>query len=254
MAERDWAAVFESVYASSASPTQARIWREVMGDEYPAELDPHSYVSRSELRRLATDLRVGPGQTLLDVGCGRGGPAIWVAAETGADLVGLDIADAPLADARRLAASMGIRATFACGRFESTGLARASVDGVMSVDAFLFTPDKAAAFRELRRVIRPGCRLAMTSWDYHRQPDGRPPQVADHRPVAEAAGFAIVAYDEIPGWRDLVVRTGAALLAAADELAAESAEPIAEVRSGLIEENATVEAMSRRVFLVAEAR
>jgi hypothetical protein len=94
----------------------------------------------------------------------------------------------------------------------------------------------------------------LTTWDYERQPVGRPPQVADHRPVAEAAGFAVLAYDETPGWRDILRATGAALLAAADELAAESGEPVDEIRASLVEQNATESTMSRRVFLVAEAR
>ncbi len=83
---------------------------------------------------------------------------------------------------------MEINAQFVSSSFESTGLDYASVDAVMSVDAMLFTPDKAAALRELRRILRSGGRLALTSWDYHRQPLG-PPQVDDHRPLLAAAGF-----------------------------------------------------------------
>ena len=164
-----------------------------------------------------------------------------------------DIAEAPLVDARQRATCLGVRASFERGEFERTGLANASVDAVMSVDALLFAPDKAAAFGELRRVLRSGGRLALTSWDYWRQPAGRPPQVQDHRPIAQAAGFTILTYEETPGWRDILERTGVAMLAAAAELAAESGEPVEVVRSLLIEENATIDAMSRRIFLVAEA-
>ena len=251
--ERDWRAEFETVYASKESRTAARILGDVMGMEYPAELDPHSYLSRTELRRFAAELRIGRGQVLVDIGCGRGGAGLWVAAETGADLIGLDIAEAPLVDARQRATCLGVRASFERGEFERTGLANASVDAVMSVDALLFAPDKAAAFGELRRVLRSGGRLALTSWDYWRQPAGRPPQVQDHRPIAQAAGFTILTYEETPGWRDILERTGVAMLAAAAELAAESGEPVEVVRSLLIEENATIDAMSRRIFLVAEA-
>jgi SAM-dependent methyltransferase len=124
----------------------------------------------------------------------------------------------------------------------------------MSVDALLFTPSKAAAFAELRRILRPGGRLALTSWDYHSQPVGRPPQVPDHRPLAEMAGFKVVAYDTTENWRERSVRIGQELLEAAEELAAESGDPVDKVRAGIVEMNATIETMTRRFFLVAEAR
>src|SRR6266568_2112300 len=89
----------------------------------------------------------------------RVGAGLWVAAATGAQLVGIDIAEAALRAARERAEAMGITATFRRGEFEATGLEDASADAVMSVDALLFTPDKAAALRELRRVLRTGGRL-----------------------------------------------------------------------------------------------
>jgi SAM-dependent methyltransferase len=250
----DWRQVFEETYATDASPVQERIWREVFGDEYPEGVDPYSFVTRSELDRFAREVRVGPGQTLLDIGCGRGGAGLWVAAATGAELIGIDIAEAALVAARDRAKRMGRTATFRRGEFESTGLDDASVDAVMSVDALLFTPSKPAAFEEFRRILRPGGRLVLTSWDYHSQPVGRPPQVPDHRPPAEAAGFEVLAYDTTDQWRERNERAGQALLDAAEELAAESGEPVEEVRASVREMNATVETMIRRFFLVAQKR
>jgi SAM-dependent methyltransferase len=249
----DWRAVFEATYSAEASPIQERIWRAAFGDEYPDGLDPYSFISRSELARFAAEVRVGTGETLVDIGCGRGGAGLWVAGATGAGLIGIDIAESALVAARKRAAAMGATATFQRGEFESTGLADASVDAVMSVDALLFTPSKAAALRELRRILRAGGRLVLTSWDYHRQPVGRPPQVPDHRPLAEAAGFRVVAYDTTEHWREREELIGQGLLDAAAELAVESGAPVEKVRGEILEMNATVETQSRHVFLVAEA-
>jgi SAM-dependent methyltransferase len=245
--------VFETTYSAPASRVQERVWRQAFGDEYPEGVDPYSYVTASELRRFAGDLRVARGQTLVDLGCGRGGAGLWVALATGASLVGVDIAETALAAARERAATLHVEARFVRGEFEATGLGDGMADAVMSVDALLFTPDKAAAFRELRRIIGAGGRLCLTSWDYHRQPEGRPPQVPDHRPLAEAAGFRIVAYDETVRWRAHAEATGAGLLAAVEELAAETGADVEEEREGVEEMNATYEAMTRRFFLVAEA-
>ena len=249
-----WRTVFEQTYGQPPSPIQARIWRAVLGDEYPEGLDPYSYTSRSELRRIANDLHVAHGDTLLDVGCGRGGAGLWVAMETGADLVGIDIAEAALDAARERATRLAVVARFQRGEFEATGLESGSVDGVMSIDALLFTLDKTAAMRELRRVLRPGGRLCLTSWDYHSQPVGRPPQVPDHRPIAEAAGFEVVDYDETDDWRSRQSAIGQGLLDASDELAAEEGVSQEEMRAGIEEMVATGAAMTRRFLLVAEAR
>ena len=251
----DWRQVFESTYASAASPTEERVWREVFGDEYPEGVDPYSFVSRTELARFAEEVRVGPGEVLADLGCGRGGAGLWVAAATGADLIGIDIAEAALVAARARAAAMGrANAKYQRGEFESTGLDDESVDAAMSVDALLFTPSKAAALVELRRILRPGGRLVLTSWDYHSQPVGRPPQVPDHRPLAEAAGLRVLAYDATDDWRERGGRVGQGLLDAVEELAAESGEPVDDVRASIVAMNATLDTMSRRFFLVAEAR
>ena len=195
----------------------------------------------------------GPGATLADIGCGRGGAGLWVASATGASLIGIDIAEAPLVDARARAQALGVAAEFRRGEFEATGLDDASVDAVMSVDALLFTPDKAAALRELRRVLRPGGRLVLTSWDYHTQPFGRPPQVPDHRPLLEPSGLRLLAYEDAVDWRARMTRIHEGLLAEVDALAAAEGVPADEMLAQLEEMNATVATMTRRFLLVAEA-
>ncbi len=252
-ADRDWRTLFEETYGNPPSRVEERVWREVYGDEYPEGVDPHSFVSLSELRRFVRDLRLEPGQRLVDVGCGRGGAGLWVAAATGATLTGLDIAEAPLVDARARAAAMGLDAEFRRGEFEATGLPSGGVDAVMSVDALLFTPSKGSALVELRRIMRPGGRLAFTSWDYHRQPVGRPPQVPDHRPLLEAAGFTVLAYEETDDWRARGERTHRGLLDAVEELGAETGEPVEAVREGILTAAATIDAITRRIFAVADA-
>ena len=251
--ERDWQATFEETYDGPPSSVEERIWREVFGDEYPSGLDPYSFVSQPELERFALELRLKPGETLVDVGCGRGGPGLWVAGATGSRLTGIDIAENAIEAARTRAVAMDIDAEFRIGSFESTGLPTGSADGVMSVDALLFSLDQGAALSEVRRVLRDEGRLVLTSWDYHRQPVGRPPQVADHRPLLEAAGFTIQAYDDT----DVGLRRHRALmrglLNSVEELADEAGVSVDEMRQGTEEMIATVDAMIRRFLVVATA-
>ena len=254
MSDTDWVTVFTETFAAPVSTAELEIWRSVLGEEYPDGLDPHSYISRTELARMTDEVRLDAGEVIVDVGCGRGGPGLWVAAHTGARLVGVDIAETALVAASARADSLGLaeRAEFRIGAFEQLPLDDAAADAVMSVDAMLFTPDKAAAAVELARVLRPGGRLVFTSWDYSHQPVGRPPQVSDHRPVLTAAGFRVLAYDETEDWRDRQTRIGDGLLARADELAASAGVDEREMRAALEEMQATMAAMIRRVFVVAE--
>src|SRR6266568_1278455 len=108
----DWRALFEATYVRAASPTVERIWRAAFGDAYLDGIDPYSLVSREELTRFAGEVRLERGHILVDVGCGRGGAGLWVAAATGALLVGIDIAEAALHAARKRAEAMGTAATF----------------------------------------------------------------------------------------------------------------------------------------------
>jgi ubiquinone/menaquinone biosynthesis C-methylase UbiE len=252
--EASWTARFEQSFTGPVSPVRAGIWRQVYGPEYPAWADPFSYVSVTELRRCARELRAAPGQWLVDAGCGRGGPGLWVAAATGTRLMGIDVDETALAAARRRAdeAGMADRACFRRANFGDTGLPGRSVGAVMSIDALLFAPAKPAVAAELARIMLPGGRLVLTSWDYHSQPAGRPAQVADHRPLLAQAGFEVVGYEETEAWRDRQERTGQALLAAAAELAAESGGTAAQCRARISEMNASLASVIRRVLVIAQ--
>ena len=256
MSGHDWVEELTREFDQPESAVQARIWADVLGDEYPAELAPYSYTTRSELQFIADALAVGGGDVLVDIGCGRGGPGLWVAATTGARYVGIDIAASALAAvarrAERLGLSMRVRAVE--GSFGSLPLDDAEADAVMSIDALLFAPDKATAVAEMVRVLRPGGRLVATTWDYHAQPVGRPRQVADHRPLLADAGLEVEVYDETVDWDQRQRAIAARLLDSVDELANESGEDPGIVRQGLEEMAATQDTMSRRVLIVARRR
>lgn len=252
--DTSWTEVFTSVFEAPASAVQARIWAETYGEDYPAELDPYSFTTWSELRRIADALRLARGDLLIDIGCGRGGPGLWVASVTGASLLGVDISPTALEAARGRAVALGLgnSATYAEGSFDAIPADSASAQGVLSIDALLFAPDKQAAISDIARVLEPGGRLVATTWDYHTQPVNRPPQVEDHRPLLIEAGFRVDSYDETPQWLENHRTLDSLMLDSVDELAEESGEDPAEVRADIQEMSATVDAMLRRVLIVAE--
>lgn len=246
----DLTAVFDEAHANPPSPTTTEVWREAMGEEYPEGVDPYSWVSRTELAAIRDVVRATGGR-VADVGCGRGGPGLWVAAATGATLTGIDISQKGLDAATARAAALELDASFTLGSFDDLPLADDSVDVVMSVDAFLFAPDKPAGLAELARVIRPGGRLVMTSWDYHRQPANRPPQVDDHRPLLVDAGFDVERYDDTDDWLARQRATTAGMLTRLDAIAGEEGVDPEDVRPGIEEMDRTFDDMIRRFLVVA---
>lgn len=140
--------------------------------------------------RLASALRVGPGDTVVDVACGPGTSARQLVRETGCDVIGIDLSPPPQpTDEPRL--------RFVLGDAEALPLGDASVDGALCECALCTYPDKQSAAAELARVLRPGARLALSDLTAR---TGELPEslsslhawvacIADARPLDEIAGL-----------------------------------------------------------------
>jgi SAM-dependent methyltransferase len=212
------------------SPSWERVYRMGFGEDYPNDTDTNGFCSRSTLERLCVALKLTLGCTLADLGCGHGGPGLWVARETGADLIGIDLSAVGIALARDRAVRMGLgnRARFQIGNLMATGLPDASCDAVLSLDVLLFVPDKAAALRECARILRTGGRLGFTTWEqsgYSERIGAE--QCADCRPLLASAGFAIELYEEPSEWQRQQRAVAEGLVAAEAEMAKDMPPEIA---------------------------
>lgn len=147
------------------SPLLRDLWARAWGEQYPSEVRPFSGCPWRLLGLMVAALRPAPGTTLVDLGCGLGGPGLWLARATGTRLTGVDWSPVAVEIARERADAWlpSGRAEFRTGTFADTGLPEASADTVVSVDALVLAPDPEAAFREVRRILRPGGRLLFTA-------------------------------------------------------------------------------------------
>ncbi len=109
------------------------------------------------------DLR--SGERVLDLGSGGGIDVLLSAKRVGPEgrAFGLDMTDEMLALAQRNAAASGAtNVEFLKGQIEAIPLPAASIDVVISNCVVNLAADKAAVFREIARVLRPGGRIGIT--------------------------------------------------------------------------------------------
>jgi SAM-dependent methyltransferase len=114
--------------------------------------DVHDFARAAILGALG----LGPGDRLLDIGCG-GGLLLCDALATGAAATGLDHSDEMV----RLARERAPGADVVAGDAEALPFADGAFTAVSMSVVFLFLPRPVAVLRECRRVLAPGGRLAV---------------------------------------------------------------------------------------------
>jgi SAM-dependent methyltransferase len=117
-------------------------------------------VARQTVRPMLDAAHVTEGTRVLDVCCGPGMLAAG-ALERGAEVVGLDFSE----QAVKLASSLVPSGRFEHGDAQAMPFPSASFDAVVCGYGVMHLPDPAVALREMQRVLRPGCRAALSVWD-----------------------------------------------------------------------------------------
>lgn len=129
------------------------------GESFDASIRRHE-------RFLAEQLDLQPGQEVLDVGCGVGGPMREIARVSGANITGVNNNAYQL---EKLAAynerdglqkrCRGVQADFLAMPFDDD-----TFDAAYTIEATCHAPDRTAVFSEIFRVLRPGARFAGFEW------------------------------------------------------------------------------------------
>ncbi|MGJ3264482.1 MAG: SAM-dependent methyltransferase [Salinarimonas sp.] len=151
-----------------------RLYDEAMADNvsihdlvYPAVFGPDEYVgqfsdnSAGELGVLGTAMALPPGARVLDVGCGRGAVAAFLAERFGWRVTGIDLAGVPIADAERrrrtLPPALAERLVFVAGNAYEHAF-DPPFDGIYGTGAFCHF-EAARLFARCAALLRPGGRL-----------------------------------------------------------------------------------------------
>jgi ubiquinone/menaquinone biosynthesis C-methylase UbiE len=118
-------------------------------------------------RRTIELLHLPPGATVLDVGCGSGASALRAAEVVGprGSVIGIDLAAKLLERARIKAAQRHLEnVTFTLGDMTNLGSSDEQFDAVVSVFSLFFVADMETQVQELWHRVRPGGKLAITTW------------------------------------------------------------------------------------------
>lgn len=162
---------FDEVYAQVAGAALTNeLFDHVLGPFSPG-VELFSLVPRSGLDRVLAELRLRRGDDLVDLCCGRGGIGLWFASVSGARLTGVDFSPGAIAEARRraeLRAELFVprrQASFVVADAADTSLPANTADALVCIDALQLVPDASGLLRETARVLRPGGRAVITTWE-----------------------------------------------------------------------------------------
>jgi tocopherol O-methyltransferase len=161
------------------------------------------------------------GGRALDFGSGIGGPTLHMARVSSARFVGVTNNERLNRKAREKAAQLGLShqvsfITFGDTDYKHMPFADGSFDAVTFYESVCHVPDKAALFRELARVLKPGGRLGGMDW--LQRPFG-PYQTEEQilrfmQPVNEFT--AIPGHGSVESYRKMIEDAGLQIIVARD--------------------------------------
>ena len=189
--------LFEQMYRKTKSESFRDIFREVYGSEYPEEANPDGFVSNTDLQNIVDHLNVGPSDRIIDLGCGRGGPGLWISRKTGAAYLGIDLSENAVKQANERVKAFGIEGNvkFESGDICSLNFPDNSFNGAFSIDVLSFIPDLPKTFLEISRLLRPKSNLVFTTWEKKKVV-----KIKDYRQYLLNSGFDIKIYEEVKDW------------------------------------------------------
>jgi SAM-dependent methyltransferase len=208
MASQSESADIEAILtrASAASAALAQVLKAVFNKRW---IGQQRFTTSDELDTLFSALHLRSNAHVLDIGCGMGGPAIYLARQAGCQVTGIDVSPANVRVARDTATVAGVAdcVRFVDGDILGADFAAETFDAIVGHDVFLTIANTARLFAMCHRVLRPGGRMAcalivkmgaLTAPPLQLTEIAWPiPTANDYRAYAELAGLRVLAIDDL---------------------------------------------------------
>jgi ubiquinone/menaquinone biosynthesis C-methylase UbiE len=150
--------LYDSAYGNYLSDT----YRQVRIETYGEDLGQTSWVTTEESNEIPQLLDLRSNSSALEVGCGSGGYALYLAEKVGCRLIGLDINALGVRNANQLALARGLASE---ARFEQCDASKNlpfddnTFDAVFSNDVLCHLPGRPEVLGEMFRILKPGGRM-----------------------------------------------------------------------------------------------
>src|SRR5262245_21958554 len=153
--------LYGTAYGNFAVQALEQVRRETYGEDFGQS----SWVTDQEYRRFFRLLEMDAADHVLDVGCGSGGPAVFLAREIGCRVTGVDVSEAGIQAGPPPAREAGLDGKVNFGRAdvrEPLPFPDGTFAPIVCMDAMCHMPERGRLLGEWRRVLRPGGRMLYT--------------------------------------------------------------------------------------------
>jgi 2-polyprenyl-3-methyl-5-hydroxy-6-metoxy-1,4-benzoquinol methylase len=155
----------EGQYDANYGNFQSKLYEEIRREAFGEDIGQNSWLTADEQDRFLTRLRLSSDQTMLDVACGAGGPALRIAAIAGCSVVGIDVHERAIDTARSLAAERSLQRRaefFVADAAQTLPFAGETFDAITCIDAINHLPNRPAIIAEWARLLKRGGRILFT--------------------------------------------------------------------------------------------
>ena len=192
-------AFYEQYYtAAAASPAYAEFCTRLFGRNYAQ----HGFADMVQVDLLLQVANLTPASSVLELGCGNGGIAAYIASVTGAHVTGIDYAQAAIAQAQAFAAAQPGQLTFQVADIGHLPFPPASFDAIIAIDTLYFT-ELTHTVGQLKQLLAPGGQL-LAYYSQGANPqvplavfpkESLPPDCTDLAAALRQAGFGFSTWD-----------------------------------------------------------
>src|SRR5215831_10326857 len=145
--------LYTASFSRFGDPVLTRVRQEAYGED----IGQNSWLTADEYRTYMAWLQLGAGSHVLEVGCGAGGPALFLANLTGAQVTGVDINAHGIAAGNAMAQDQQLAGHVHFVQADASGavpFADGHFDALLCIDAINHLPDRLKVLQEWSRVVK----------------------------------------------------------------------------------------------------